>query len=169
MHHLSSSITKGNSRSVINLRPYKAEGEFHVATAEEEDQITIGQILAVIDDPDDQVNNSKFHLAQVTDITDERITVWYMSTTAKKIKSAKWKYVYVEGTGRFTNRIPTHIARQQARLTCPALDDECIMVQNVQLNKHNQIKSSSIRKIREKGLVHHRLGTTWPLPLRPEL
>ena len=157
------------SRSVINLRPYKAEGEFHVATAEEDDQITVGSYLAVIDDPNDQVNNSKFHLAQVTDITDERITVWYMSTTAKKIKSAKWKYVYVEGTGRFTNRIPTHIARQQARLTCPALDDECIMVQNVQINKHNQIKSSSIRKIREKGLVHHRLGTTWPLPLRPNL
>ena len=40
---------------MINLRPYKAEGEFHVATAEEDDQVTVGSYLAVIDDPNDQI------------------------------------------------------------------------------------------------------------------
>ena len=148
------------NRSVINLRPYKAQDVYDFDEPDDDDFIKVGQKVAVIDNLSDQVNNSRIHIAEVIDVTDDEVEVWYMMTFSNNIKTAKWKFVYAESSGKLTTRIPTHIARNESRLTSK-LDDELFMLKDIKLTKNNSISTASIRALRKKSLTHHVAGKTW--------
>ena len=127
---------------------------------EEDNQVNIGDYVAVCDNCNDTRYASTFHVAKVLNIEDEIYSVWYMSTIARRMHTAKWKFVYAERTGRYSNRVPTHIDRLNSRLT-GKIDEDNILMGNLQLNKNYQIRKKCIDKLRKLGLTHHRLGTTW--------
>ena len=127
---------------------------------DDDDFIKVGQKVAVIDDLSDQANNSRIHIAEVIDVTDDEVEIWYMMTFSNNIKTAKWKFVYAESSGKLTTRIPTHIARNESRLTSK-LDDELFMLKDIKLTKNNSISTASIRALRKKSLTHHVAGKTW--------
>ncbi len=115
------------SRSVINLRPYKSDKIPELDDMEEDDTVNIGDYVAVCDDCNDTRYASTFHVAKTLQITYEIYKVWYMSTIARRMQTAKWKFVYVERTGRLSNRVPTHINRLNARFTGKLYEENILM------------------------------------------
>ena len=149
-------------RTVANVRPYKSKGEPMLYQLINDTAVTKDSFIAVLDDIDDQ----RYHLANVIDIHDDLVTVHYYATRSQNIVNAVWKPLWMTPRRKEVTWVePQGINKESLRFTGTfsiADDkDDLIILSNVGLTEGNRIKSVSRKALSDTGRLHQIRGTTW--------
>ena len=157
-------------RHVINMRKWKGAVPPLPKGIIRDDSISVGSIVAVLDNDQD----THYHQAKVLDITGSITTLWYAATKGKVLKTAIWKWMYHSHTNmsefkykpppncinpedfRFTGTIPTR-----------DLKSSLIIEPNLQTKPTVtglRIGSISVSSLKMTHYSHHVLNKTWRFP-----
>ena len=158
-------------RHVINIQPWRGNTTSpNLPKLQRDDTISIGSMVAVLDDDEDK----HYHLAQVLDITNDEITLWYAATKSKKLKSARWRLlyrdpIYPDTNYRYSDQSDIYDLRFTGKIDNLPVGKGLIPLANIAIKdksnpKSFRIDNLSMAILRELQLTHHSLDSTWKFP-----
>ena len=107
-----------------------------------------------------------YHIAKVTDIIEDTITVHYMGTSGSNLSSATWSLAYAKPhSGKIV--FPKHQGENKPSTGVITLepDDEgrsLLIMPNVGLTPTSKVINKASRTLlKNTGLRHHTKGKTW--------
>ena len=147
-------------RTLINLRPNKSDGNHTLDIDMADQDINVGDYIAVCDTRDDPIYRDHFHIGRVYLINEDKheYHVHYHGATSSNIKSAKWRPYYDwQGVGP---QMPKRIDRDSHRFT-GICEKSLVLATNLELTNNSILTASSRKTINTLKLHHHIAGKTW--------
>jgi hypothetical protein len=150
-------------RNVMHMNRYKALDEVPAGLQVVQDTtVSVGSYVAVLDAESD----THYHLAQVTDITDQLTTLHYLGTKSKNLRSAKWtKLFHHPGSGQVVFHEPNTLVRRWRRfegsIDTRLPQDSLIIMANVGFTSNMRINAASRNILSRLSQRHHVMKRTW--------
>ena len=154
---------KHYSRNVMHMSPYAPDQHvLYEQRAIQDNSITIGSFVAVLDDADDV----RYHVARIVDMNDELTTLHYLGTGSKKLHSAVWKFAYHNpNNDGYLFRVRDVAALEPQRYTgqidTRPIEDSLIILPNLGFNNHMRLTRDTIQILRDYPEKHHIFNVTW--------
>ena len=149
-------------RHVMNLRHYNSKEAPNIYQLTHDLVVHKGAYVAVRD----ETPNIFYHIAKVTNIGEDTITVHYMGTSGSNLSSATWSLAYAKPhSGKIV--FPKHQGKNKPLTGVITLepDDEgrsLLIMPNVGLTPTSKVINKASRTLlKNTGLRHHTKGKTW--------
>ena len=143
----------------MHMQPYAPDA--HVLLEQEavqDNTVQVGSYVAVLDDGKDDY----YHLALVTDMTDQLTLLRYLGTKSKEIRSAVWQWAYHRSTSTYVLRKEDQPNKQLVgSVQTLAVGLSLIILPNVGLDEHMRVTKDSRDILRQFPEKHHVHGDTW--------
>ena len=145
----------------MHMQPYAPDAHvLEEQKAVQDNTVQVGSYVAVLDGGEDQ----HYHLALVTEITEERRFLRYLGTGSTELRSAVWHWVYERKGGKQRCKLaredrPNH--QLVGNVDNLVIGQSLVILPNVGLDEHMRMTKSSRNILREFPEKHHVHGVTW--------
>ena len=143
----------------MHMQPYSPDAHvLQEQRAVQDNTVQVGSYVAVLDGGED--NN--YHLALVTEVTDQLTVLRYLGTKSKELRSAVWQWAYHRGTSTYVLRKEDQPNKQLVgSIKTLPIGQSLIILPNVGLNEHMRMTKDSRDTLKEFPEKHHVHGITW--------
>ena len=158
-------------RNVMHMRKYEpSEHVLYEQRVMHDNVIMAGSYVAVLDDSED----SFYHIAKVTSITDTVTNLHYMGTKSNQLRSAVWQYLFHEKWSgkrkRRGNTSQRYLLKNSedasphkytGRIETRPMGDSLIVLPNLGFTEAMRLGTHTVRLLRELPQKHHVYLSTW--------
>ena len=147
------------NRNIMHMQPYAPDAHvLQEQRAVQDNTVQVGSYVAVLDGGED-VN---YHLALVTEVTDQLTVLRYLGTKSKELRSAVWQWAYHRGASAYVLRQEDQPNKQLVgSIKTLPIGQSLIILPNVGLNEHMRMTKDSRDTLKEFPETHHVHGITW--------
>jgi len=147
------------NRNIMHMQPYAPDAHVLLEQrAVQDNTVQVGSYVAVLDDGDDL----NYHLALVTDMTDQLTLLRYLGTESNEIRSAVWQWAYHRSNSTYVLKKDDEPNKQLVgSVETLAIGKSLIILPNVGLDEHMRLTRDSRNILKEFPEKHHVHGDTW--------
>ena len=145
-------------RNIMHMQPYVPDAHvLHEQRAVQDNTVQVGSYVAVLDSGEDD----HYHMALVTDLTDQVTTLRYLGTGSNELRSAVWQWAY-HSANHFVMKTQDEPNKQLVgSINTQPIGESLIILPNVGLDEHMRLTKDSREILRGFPEKHHVHGVTW--------
>ena len=144
---------------------HKHKGGGAPAATMQPSQLREGDLVVVRDD--NEYTTRRVWVAEILDVAETHIQVWYYGTRKQELAKARWFGIYQKQNHKLTFKRPKGKADRRYTVEVDyeqdIMDDpsQCLLHINAKLDKHQRLDPTVIRQLQSDGFDHHQLDITY--------
>ena len=146
------------NRNIMHMQPYAPDDHvLQQQRAVQDNTIQVGSYVAVLDDGEDD----HYHIALVTDLTDQITTLRYLGTGSQELRSAVWQWAYHSASHYVLKTQDEPNKQLVGSVDTLPVGESLVILPNVGLDEHMRITRDSREILKGFPEKHHVHGVTW--------